>query len=108
MSTTDVSGDTSNTDESDSGERSGTGSADDEAAAVDAVIAIVEVAESIDQVEEVVDNFLVEAGSLSAGAAHRIGLALDERTNAGYFARLQQSLTADAFPHCLVEALVSC
>ena len=105
MSTTDVSGDTTYFEESDSDDRSATLSADDEAAAVDAVINILEAAESIDQVEDLIDNFLGESGDLSADAACRIDVALGERTNDVFFAKLQQSIAADAFPHSMAEAL---
>ena len=105
MSTTDVSGDTANTDESDCDDQTATGSADAEAATVEAVVAAVNVADSIDQVEDVIDSFLAEAGTLSTDAVHRIELALQERTNDVYFAKLQQSLHASPVAVDLVVAL---
>ena len=99
MSTTDVSGDTADIDDSDSDGRPVAG-----AAALDAVVAAVAVADSIDQVEDIVDNFLSETGTLSSHAAIRIDLALQERTNDVYFAKLQQSLCAGPAAVDLVKA----
>lgn len=106
MSTTDVSGDTAGT-ESDSDDQYAIGSVDAEAAAIDAVVAAVAVADSIHQLENVVDSFLAGAGPLSTDAAHRIDSALNERTNDVYFAKLQQSLCAGPVDVDLVEALRS-
>ena len=102
MSTTDVSGDTADIDDSDSDGRPVA-----EAAALDAVVAAVAVADSIDQVEDIVDNFLAATGTLSSDAAVRIDLALQERTNDVYFAKLQQSLCAGPAAVDLVKALRS-
>ena len=102
MSTTDVSGDTADGNDSDS---DGPGSANAEAAAVDTVIAAVVVADSVDQVEEIVDNFLADAGTISNDAALRIDMALQERTNDVYFDKLQESLYAGPVAVELVEAL---
>ena len=107
MSTTDVSDDMADADESDSDDQHATGSADAEAAAIDAVVAAVAIADSIEQVEDMVDKFLAREGTLSSETAHRIDLALQERTNDVSFAKLQQSLFAGPTAVELLVALWS-